>query len=213
MSTPYAYNVSQTANGKVNPDILAQQVADGSFPSGGAFAGIELVGGVNEGRGLFTGGTLTLSWTNPLDSTDLAAQNALITTHVGQQFSKTFRRRGTIPLQSDDTGNFTSALSAPLSLSPLAPGIWQLSFYCEVRLQAPSTDPSELVQMQITDGGSSVVDASWDTDQWFPISGQRIFDREAGDSFTFDLLFRQQGGVTVDIRRVQIQVQLIQADE
>jgi hypothetical protein len=215
MSETYDYDVAATTqNGKVNVGILAQQIVDAAL-AGPATEGVELDGGTSEGRGLTDGGTLTITRASPpLDPAEEAAQDAVVAAHTGQKYSKTFSRRGTIALQTEGAGVFTSALSSPLQLSPVEPGIWQLSFYSEVRLQDPSTGSTDLVQVQITDAGTAVVDSMWITDDWSVVSGQRIFDMQAGEAFDIDLLFRRRGaGVTAEIRRVQIQLQLIKADE
>jgi hypothetical protein len=211
VSTTYDFDIAtQTSNGKVNDGILSRQLEDAAYASGGAFEGVGVEGGKILGRGLLNSpGTIKVTWENALDATDLAAQAALVGAHVGEKYAREFARRGAIALNSEDTGAFKSALSAPLQLSPLSAGLWIVKYNCEVKLAAPSSGPSDRVQIQLTDAGSDIATGFWITDDWMPLSGFRLFDREAGDAFDIDFLFRRRGaGVTAEIRRVQIIIEL-----
>ncbi len=219
MSQTYLFDIAtQTSNGEVNPDILASQLIAAAYPSGGVFEGVSLLGGEARARGLFLPpGTIVIQWQNALSAADQTAQIALVAAHVGEQFARQFQRRAALPLQTNATNTYESAFAGsggPLVVDPVASGLWRISFYCEIRLQDPPAGVQR-VELQIVDEpGSPIVNASWIDDDWMPISGSRVFDKETGSRFEVDMLWRRVGvNAVADIRRCQVVVEMVRANE
>jgi hypothetical protein len=219
MTTVYDFDIAtQTGNGKVNDGILGQQLVDAGLSSGGTFEGLSVEGGKIDGRGLLSPpGTIKLAWQNALDAADLAAQAALVGAHNGVKYVREFARRGAISLQTEGAGVYTSVFAAgggPLVLTPVEAGVWRVTFYCEVQLQSAPGSATDRVQVQITDGGSEIAQSNDSTEHWKPgVSGSRVFSKESGESFDVDMLFRRRGaGMTAEIRRCQIQIELVKGD-
>ncbi len=214
MSQTYSFPISGTSNQKVNPGVLAQQIEDAGFATGGAFEGVAVDGGKSAGRGLLDGvGTIEVTWASALDPAETTAQAALVAGHVGEAFARALARKLAIPLQSNPNAAFQSVFAAPLSVGPLERGIWQVSFYCEMKLQAAPASSADNCQVKIEDeAGSDIVNTRTYQDDWIAVSGQRTFDYDAGKMLALDMLFRRNGaGMVADIRRCQIVLELLRS--
>lgn len=137
MSTPYVYDIAtDTANGRVNVEVLVRAILNAGLASGGNFEGGEIAGGTLDDTraGVVDGGTLTVTWENVLSAPDETAQDALVTAHPGDGFSLIN------PISSESLAvSSTSATITKLTLTPtgpLAEGNYEISGSAEVRTQA-----------------------------------------------------------------------------
>ena len=133
----YAYNITaDTANGRVNVEVLIRAVLNAGLASGGNFEGAEIAAGTLDDTraGVIDGGTLTVSWENVLSAPDETAQDALVAAHQGDGFAVID------PISDESLGvSSTSATITKLTLTPtgpLAEGTYEISGSAEVRTQA-----------------------------------------------------------------------------
>jgi hypothetical protein len=200
----YTYDIAtETNNGKVNPDILAQQILDSSFPSGGTFEGVATEGGTIEDGGVINGGTLFISWQNALDAGDEAAQDALVAAHSGLPFGPIVQRISSEAISTTTLDTFQTKLSG--SAQRLPAGKYLITAYCEIRLSALVANSG--VRAAVMFNGIEVAEDNWGSDQWSAFSASGIVDIDAGGEPMAEILFRRIGAAnTVGIRRARLTI-------
>ncbi len=206
MSTTYTFDVaSQTAAGKVNPDILAQQILDAAYASGGTFEGLSTEGGTTSPaeKGVIIGGTLYLQWQNALDAADDAAQTALVAAHQGQAFGPIVQRTASEP-ESTTTSTISVTKVSGTAL-PLPAGKYLVAAYCEIKLSAAVANSGVRARVELN--GNEVAEDNWGIDQWHAFSAQGIVDVEAGETPMMAITYERIGVLnTVAIRRARIAI-------
>ncbi len=133
----YVYDITtDTANGRVNVEVLIRAILNAGLTSGGNFEGAEITDGTLDDTraGVIDGGTLTVSWENVLSAPDETSQDALVTAHLGNGFAVVD------PISNESlVVSSTSATITKLTLTPtgpLAEGTYEISGSAEVRTQA-----------------------------------------------------------------------------
>ena len=208
MSTTYTYDVAvDTFNGMVNPAILAQQIKDfaGGFPSGGAFEGVSTDGGTEVGSALIQGGTLMITWQNPLDPGDEANQDALVAAHVGIEFGKIVQRAQDNTENTTSNGGGSPFTQVQLITKAPPPGQYLFTLSCEIRLQAAS--PGTGVRGPGLFNGSEASQDNWDLEVWHTYSASAIKAIKAGEAPVVELQFHRVGVVAnVQCRRGRVSI-------
>jgi len=133
----YVYNITaDTANGRVNVEVLVRAILDAGLASGGNFEGAEIADGTLDDTraGVVDGGTLTVSWENVLSGPDETAQDSLVSAHQGDGFA-------VVDPISDESLSVSSTSTSITKLTltptgPLAEGTYEISGSAEVRTQA-----------------------------------------------------------------------------
>lgn len=133
----YVYDIAaDTANGRVNIEVLIRAILNAGLASGGNFEGAEIANGTLDDirAGVVGGGTLTVSWENVLSAPDETAQDALVAAHLGNGFAVVD------PISAESLAvSSTSTVITKLTLTPtgpLAEGTYEISGSAEVRTQA-----------------------------------------------------------------------------
>lgn len=142
MSTGYSYDIFlDTANGRVNLEVLARAILNAGLASGGDCEGVEVNGGTLDDTragvivgGGSAGGTITVTWENALSGADELAQDTLVSDEQGEGFAA-------IVPQSVESLSMGSTGSSMIKLAltpagPLAEGTYQISAFAEIRTQA-----------------------------------------------------------------------------
>lgn len=206
MSQSYIFDIlTQTANGKVNPDVLAQQIADTALPTGGTFEGVSIEGGTPESNGVIDGGNLILTWQNALDPADVATQTALVLAHQGAPFGSTVQRASSEPVSSTTNDGTAPVSKISATAAPLPAGKYLVGAYCETRLAASLANSG--VRAVVIFNGNQVAEDNWGEDQWHAFSGQTVVDVDAGDEPMLEIQFHRIGVLnTVEIRRARITI-------
>lgn len=198
MSTTYTYDVVVTDNGMVNPAILAKEVEDLALASGGAFEGIEVLGGVMQSGSQIVGGTIEITWQNALDPGDESAQATAVADHLGTAFGSSTQMvesRGT-----DSTGLDTPQDKINVAAEPLPAGTYLVTSSCEIRMQSVVAGAS--VQADASFGGTTVGSDSWSDDTWHEFSASAQVVVDAGEVPAFLLTYQRVGNpATVEIRQ------------
>ena len=208
----YVFNVqTDTANQRFNPDVMAQQLLDAAYPSGGAFQGLSSVGGEAQDGGVIDASTvpctMTTSWQNPLDPGDDAAQTALVAAHQGDPFGDTVQRDSAEPMQSTGSNVLQVALSK--TAQPLPAGKYLLSAYCETRMSATVANSGVEVMVDYDKGAGflNVAEDNWGEAQWHSFAAAGIVDIDAGDTPTLRVRYRRIGAAnTAEIQRVRMSI-------
>lgn len=203
----YNYDIAaDTANGKANPDILAQQIVDAQavqFPSGGTFEGVSTDGGTPEDGGVIDGGTLMISWQNALDPGDEANQNALVAAHSGLPFGEPVQRASSEPVST--TTNNAPQVKVSGTATRLPAGKYLVAAYCEIRMAAQVANSG--VRARVTLDGNEVAEDNWDLDQWHAFSAQGIVAIKAGEEPMMEITYHRIGALnTVEIQRARISI-------
>jgi hypothetical protein len=204
MSQTYNFDIAtQTANGQVNPDIMAQQLLDAAYASGGAFEGLSIDGGTDGGMGVTVGGTMTVQWENPLDPADEAAQTALVAAHQGDAFGANVQRASSEPESSTTDTAPQTKVSA--TADPLPAGKYLIAAYCEIKLSAAVANSG--VRARVVLDGNEVGEDNWGEDQWHAFSGAGVVDVKAGETPMMSITYERIGVLnTVAIRRARISI-------
>lgn len=133
----YVYDITaDTANGRVNVEVIIRAILNAGLASGGNFEGAEIMDGTLDDTraGVVGGGTLTVSWENVLSAPDETSQDALVAAHQGAGFAVVD------PISAESLSvSSTSATITKLTLTPtgpLAEGTYEISGSAEVRTQA-----------------------------------------------------------------------------
>lgn len=143
MSAPYSYNIeTETANGRINTEVLIRAILDAGLTTGGTFEGGEIDGGVLDdtragvilGTGAGVGATLTVTWQNALSGSDETDQDSLVNAHTGEGFAVT------VPQAEESLGvSSTGSSMIKLTLTPSGPlseGSYEISASADIRTQA-----------------------------------------------------------------------------
>lgn len=133
----YVYDITaDTANGRVNVEVLIRAILNAGLASGGNFEGAKIMGGALDDTraGVVGGGTLTVSWQNVLSGPDETSQDALVAAHQGDGFAVVDPISGESLAVSSTSGTITKLTLTPAG--PLAEGTYEISGSAEVRTQA-----------------------------------------------------------------------------
>ena len=211
MSASYTYDVAtETANGEVNPPILAHQIAEASYASGGTFEGVATEDGTMGDGYDITGGTITITWQNTLDGSDESAQDALVLAHQGEAFGAMTQSADSESMSS--TGLDTPQTKLELVMEPVHAGEHDISLYCEIRLQSAVSGSGVRAILELDRPSQSVVEVAqddWAEDTWHAFSASGSADLEAGEVPTIRLVYHRTGAAnTVEIRRARVLVKL-----
>lgn len=208
MSTTYPYDIAAvTPNQRINPDVLAQQLIDAAYASGGTFEGLSVEGGVADPGGVINAAvvaaTAFATWQNALDAADEAAQDALVAAHQGDPFGPNVQRTSSEGV--DSTGLNTPQTKVSATALPLPAGDYLVGAYCEIKLDA-AVALSGVRAAVLLDANEVAVD-NWDVDQWHAFSAQGIVTLKAGETPTMSITYHRIGAANnVDIRRARISI-------
>jgi len=204
MSQQYVFDVAtQTATGKVNADVMAQQLIDAAYASGGPFEGLWVVGGTPEDGGVIAGGTMTVQWQNALNAADDAAQTALVLAHTAPTFGPIVQRASSEGV--DSTTSTTPQAKVSGTVLPLPAGKYLVAAYCEMRMSAIVANSG--VRARVILNGNDVAEDNWGEAQWHAFSAAGIVTIKAGET-PMMLIDYQRIGVlnTAEIRRARISI-------
>jgi hypothetical protein len=203
----YVYDVAtQTANGRVTPDVLFEELIAAGLSSGGAFGGITVEGGSLTVGAVIVGGTLTITWSSALSASDEADQDAVVAAHQGPMLGPEIQ-------QAADESISSTALTLPqqkvsLVATPLPAGDYLVLCYCEIRLQTPILGAFVVAALNID--AAEVATSAADSAQWRAFAATRTAAQLAGATPTIALTFRRNGDpATVEIRRARIGVAIL----
>lgn len=209
----YVFDIAaDTPNQRINPDVMAQQLTDAAYASGGVFEGMFSEGGEAAAGGVIDAstvpGTFTVQWQNALDPGDEAAQAALVAAHQGDPFGDIVQRVGSESMSS--TSSATPQVKVEGTAQPLPAGKYLIALYCEIRLSAAVANSGVEATLEWERGGNppnQLAEDTWGEAQWHAFSGAGIVDINAGDTPTLRLLFRRIGVAnTVEIRRARLSI-------
>lgn len=207
MSQTYSYDVAtETQNGDVNPDVLAEQLLDAGLVSGGNFEGIEVVGGDYATGNVITGGTLFVTWQSTLSGPDETAQDGVVAAHAGPSFSSDIQSVENNTVSS--TGVDSPQIKLQLDAVELAAGEHSIRSYCEVRLQNAIVGSG--VRAAIAVDGTEHAEDNWDAVEWHAFSAEIPLTFEAGATPSLTVTFERTGAAnTVEIRRARLEIELM----
>ena len=208
----YIFDIAaDTANQRVNPSIMAQQLEDAAYPSGGAFQGVITMGGESQSSGVIDASSIpasmTVSWQNALDAADEAAQIALVAAHQGQAFGPIVQRDAAEAVQSTTLNALQVALAA--TAQPLPAGKYLLAVYCETRMSAVVANSGVEAQVDYDRGAGfvNVAEDNWGEAQWHAFSAAGIVTLQSGDTPTLRVRYRRIGALnTAEIQRVRMSI-------
>ena len=202
--TPRIYSIaSDTANGIVNPPLLRNEIDND--------AGITTArrNGANGGWKTTHGDSLEIYFVAALSAGEITALDALMGAHLGTVTSQSFQFWESGPAQSTLSEAWQNAMSK--TASPVAAGIYRLTWYFELRVVPVTTLDSAAVARFRVDS-SRKGDAHHVTTEWSGFSGwdRIIFDE--GETPTLEIDFRREpnqgGDDNVEIRKLKLGVDL-----
>lgn len=202
--TPRTYSiVLDTANGVVNPRLLRNEIDND--------AGITTArrNGANGGWKTTFGDILEIYFVAALSAGEITALDALMGAHLGTVTSQTFQFWESNPTQSTLSEAWQNAMSR--TASPVASGIYRLTWYFELRVVPVTTLDSAVVARFRVDS-SRKGDAYHASTKWSGFSGwdRIIFDE--GETPLLEIDFRREpdqgGDDNVEIRKLKLSVDL-----
>lgn len=202
MSFSMVFDVANdTANGRVNADILLQEILDSGITTGLPVENVGVDGGSVTGRGQVTGGTLTVTFTSAPDSGDQTTVTNTVAAHQGDAFGPSVLRL------SDSAVSSTTQNTPQTKLSGTPPalqdGDYLLLWYAEIRVQSVVSNSG--VRATVTVDGTEIGEDNWDLDQWHVFSGSISSQLVAGAKPAVVMSFERIGvSNTVEIRRARM---------
>lgn len=191
MSQTYNYSISaDTANGQVNSSILQTQINASSISTGVL---------IDIGT---TGDDLAITFDVALSAGDKTTLDGVVAAHAGVVLSS--RTQQTL----SEGISQTTAVAYQLKLSgtsvPLVGGVYQLIWYCEIRVLSGGL--GDFSQCRVQFNGVDVGEGNNGEPQWNPAGGAGTITFNDGDQPSFNIEYRVNGGGgdTAGIRRARL---------
>jgi hypothetical protein len=190
VSQTYNYSIANdTANGEVNSTVLQSQINDSSISTGVL---------IDIGT---TGDDLGITFDVALSAGDKTTLDGVVAAHTGVSLTGN-TQQGTSEGASTTTQTTYQNKLGPTS-QPLVGGVYQLIWYCELRVTGGLGDRC---QVRVRFNGSNVGEGNNEQPNWNPASGSGALTFADGDTPAFDIMFRRQGvaGDTAEVRRARL---------
>jgi hypothetical protein len=190
VSQTYNYSIANdTANGEVNSAVLQTQINGAGITSGVL---------IDIGT---TGDDLGITFDVALSAPDKTTLDGVVAAHTG--VALTGRTQQGVSEGISTTVQTTYQNKLGPTAAPLVGGVYQLIWYCELRVTGGLGDRC---QVRVRFNGANVGEGNNEQANWNPASGSGALTFVAGDEPTFDIMFRRQGagGDTAEIRRARL---------